>query len=239
MPTDRANPSAIERITEVIGADGKGVAAPCAIDGCALMTGQAKHVRDIPSSITDTGWSDFDARYKKACESSQPDDWMQAALAAQRVRFDTRPTTAPSTLVASSKCPICGHAEPHGHIEETLSNFPLVDGMQEHFEDEAREFMLRADFDGQRQGWLWADGADVARRYENTDAYSWAHKSGRYHYHWPFVQLMWSYWQLAWRSAVRHLLNTKSYPSAVAVKLIEEGKRLERDNPSAMERRDG
>ena len=35
-------PSAIQepvRITEVVGADGKGVAAPCAISGCALMTG--------------------------------------------------------------------------------------------------------------------------------------------------------------------------------------------------------
>lgn len=31
-----------ERITEVVGADGKGVAAPCAIDGCALMRGQAR-----------------------------------------------------------------------------------------------------------------------------------------------------------------------------------------------------
>lgn len=28
-------------ITEVVGADGKGVAAPCAIDGCALMRGEA------------------------------------------------------------------------------------------------------------------------------------------------------------------------------------------------------
>lgn len=45
-----ALPPTIERITEVVGADGKGVAAPCAIDGCALMTGQAKHIRDIPST---------------------------------------------------------------------------------------------------------------------------------------------------------------------------------------------
>ena len=35
-----------------------------------------------------TEWSVFDAAYKKACESSQPTDWMHAALAAQRVRND-------------------------------------------------------------------------------------------------------------------------------------------------------
>ena len=33
------------RITEVVGADGKGVAAPCAIDGCAVFKGRATLVR--------------------------------------------------------------------------------------------------------------------------------------------------------------------------------------------------
>jgi hypothetical protein len=32
-------------------------------------------------------WTHFDNAYSKACKSSQPDDWMEAALAAQQVRF--------------------------------------------------------------------------------------------------------------------------------------------------------
>jgi predicted transcriptional regulator len=31
-------------------------------------------------------WSDFDAMYKRACETSQPNDWMHAALLAQQIR---------------------------------------------------------------------------------------------------------------------------------------------------------
>ena len=41
------------------------------------MTNKQTHTPD---------WPDFDAAYKKACESSQPSDWMQAALLAQQVR---------------------------------------------------------------------------------------------------------------------------------------------------------
>ena len=39
------------------------------------------------SKQTPNQWAYFDAAYKKACESSQPDDWMQAALLAQQIRY--------------------------------------------------------------------------------------------------------------------------------------------------------
>ena len=44
-------------ITEVVGADGKGVSAPCAIDGCALFQGRATLVhpadKNLPTPRTD------------------------------------------------------------------------------------------------------------------------------------------------------------------------------------------
>lgn len=44
-------------------------------------------------SHDDKQWQHFDAAYKQACESSQPKDWMKAALFAQQVR-----TSAPSSI---------------------------------------------------------------------------------------------------------------------------------------------
>ncbi|MGV3727775.1 hypothetical protein [Hydrogenophaga sp.] len=47
-------------------------------------------------------WTDFDAAYKKACETSDPDSWLHAALMAQQVRrtIAAAPTTEPSKQAA-------------------------------------------------------------------------------------------------------------------------------------------
>lgn len=42
--------------------------------------------RRIALSASGSNWQHFDAAYAKACESSEPKDWMQAALFAQQVR---------------------------------------------------------------------------------------------------------------------------------------------------------
>lgn len=38
------------------------------------------------TSAEPVAWTEFDAAYKKACESSKPQDWLNAALIAQQVR---------------------------------------------------------------------------------------------------------------------------------------------------------
>jgi hypothetical protein len=56
-----------------------------------------------PISKESTDWQYFDEAYKKATESSEPDDWMNAALMAQQVRrrmLDTSPQ--PRELVGLS-----------------------------------------------------------------------------------------------------------------------------------------
>lgn len=57
-------------------------------------TSEAIHWRNVaqgrspfaPVSASGSNWQHFDAAYAKACESSEPKDWMQAALFAQQVR---------------------------------------------------------------------------------------------------------------------------------------------------------
>lgn len=101
-----------ERITEVVGADGKSVAAPCAISGCALMTGQAKHVRDIPPSTGTSGELQAALReataigianlfaYCGAYESLTPHKRKQWDRLAELARLADAPA-APPTMAAS------------------------------------------------------------------------------------------------------------------------------------------
>jgi hypothetical protein len=73
------------------------------LDNCSVIKGQYAHyimgllqkeidkvVSELentsPISKESTDWQYFDEAYKKATESSEPDDWMNAALMAQQVR---------------------------------------------------------------------------------------------------------------------------------------------------------
>lgn len=57
------------------------------IDGFAdLLSAKLKQLNAAPTRIEREDWQYFDEAYKKATESSEPDDWMNAALMAQQVR---------------------------------------------------------------------------------------------------------------------------------------------------------
>lgn len=68
-----------------------------------------------PSEKAPTTWDHFHALYRKACESSQPDDWMKAALAAQQVA---------STLL-DKKAPLSA-TEPLAEVSGGLSPSDLL-----------------------------------------------------------------------------------------------------------------
>lgn len=42
-----------------------------------------------PATNGSSLWAAFDLAYKMACASSQPSDWMEAALIAQQIRYET------------------------------------------------------------------------------------------------------------------------------------------------------
>lgn len=44
-------------------------------------------LRSLTARDEGIDWSEFDVAYKKASETSQPQDWLEAALAAQRIRY--------------------------------------------------------------------------------------------------------------------------------------------------------
>jgi hypothetical protein len=57
-----------------------------------------------------TPWQRFDAAYKKACESSQPTDWMNAALLAQQVRTESESALKNTAAPVTETGPLGGFA---------------------------------------------------------------------------------------------------------------------------------
>ena len=99
-----------------------------------------------------------------------------------------------SEAAGTHECPICAWPEPHHHTPEDVALRPAIDGARKAFEEHAREFMFRADFDSYLTGFWWAFDAEHARK-DNGWAMR-SHPGGPYMH--QAVETMWQFWRMTW-----------------------------------------